>query len=162
MKEAAKFFIAHSYNDIGRRKLHFVLAFCSVFLVVCSTLIINQIISKGNIIFLKISESTHGEIDAFVTPSADLVGQTLDGIQYDIPALLNATAVTSYYQQHDPNVLESLLFTPRKIFASTKVLKESKCGFYNESSSMQYDRWLGTFDSVYNLPARRDAYSIKF
>lgn len=71
----------------------------------CSTLIINQIITKGSIIFLKISESTHGEIDAFVTPSADIVGKTMDGISYDTPALLNYTAVTDFYKFHDPAVL---------------------------------------------------------
>jgi hypothetical protein len=68
--------MVHSYKDIFRRKFHFLLAFCSVFLVVVSTLVINQIISKGSIIFLKIAESTHGEIDAFVTPSADIVWKT--------------------------------------------------------------------------------------
>ena len=56
-----------------RRKFHFLLAFCSVFLVVVSTLVINQIISKGSIIFFKISEGNHGEIDAVITPSADIV-----------------------------------------------------------------------------------------
>jgi hypothetical protein len=110
------------------------LAFCSVFIVVCSTLIINQIISKGSIIFLKIAESTHGEIDAFVTPAADIVSKTLDGIQYEIPALLNLTAVNEYYLKHEPEVLDELLLAPRKIFSSTKVLKESKSGIYNESS----------------------------
>lgn len=76
----ARFFLIQSIKDASRRKMHFVLAFCSVFLVVCSTLIINQVISKGNIIFLKMSESTHGEVDAFVTPAADVVQHTLDGI----------------------------------------------------------------------------------
>lgn len=78
------------------------LAFCSVFLVVVSTLVINQIISKGSIIFLKIGESSHGEIDAFVTPAADVVKETIDKIEYDMPALLNYTAVNDYYQQADP------------------------------------------------------------
>lgn len=116
--------------------MHFMIAFCSVFLVVCSTLIINQIISKGNIIFLKISESTHGEIDAFVTPSADIVGKTIDGIQYEMPALLNLTAIHEYYAESDPEVLEDLNLAPRKIFSSTKIIKESKSGHYNESSSI--------------------------
>lgn len=89
----ARFFFVQSIKDASRRKMHFILAFCSVFLVVCSTLIINQVISKGNIIFLKMSESTHGEVDAFVTPAADVVHHTLDGIQYEVPALLNLTAV---------------------------------------------------------------------
>lgn len=162
MTETAKFFLKHSYSDVFRRKLHFALAFCSVFLVVCSTLIINQIISKGNIIFLKISESTHGEIDAFVTPAANIAGKTLDGIEYEIPALLNLTALNSYYQREDPTVFKDLLVTPRKVFSSTKVLKESKVGIYNETSSIQMDRWHATFSKEYNLPIRKDAYSIKF
>lgn len=138
------------------------LAFCSVFLVVCSTLVINQIISKGNIIFLKISESTHGEIDAFVTPAADIVGKTIDGIQYEIPALLNLTAFNTYYEKVDPTVLDDLLLAPRKVFSSTKVLKESKVGIYNETSSIQMERWHASFNPEYNLPSRRDAYSVKF
>jgi hypothetical protein len=155
--------LKHSYKDAFQRKFHFMLAFCSVFLVVCSTLIINQIISKGNIIFLKISESTHGEIDAFVTPAADIVGKTIDGIQYEIPALLNLTALNSYYEEVDPTVFdEQLLLAPRKIFGSTKVLKESKVGIYNETSSIQMERWHATFNPEYDLPIRRDAYSVKF
>lgn len=100
------------------------LAFCSVFLVVMSTLVINQIISKGSIIFLKMAESTHGEIDAYVTPVADIVAETLDGIQYDVPALLNYSAVNAYYQVEDPLVLDTLLLSPRKIYSSVKIIKE--------------------------------------
>ena len=104
----AGFFLKHSYNDIHRRKFHFCLAFCSVFLVVVSTLLINQIISKGSIIFLKIGESTHGEIDAFITPAADLVKETIDKMEYDMPARLNYTAVNNYYEQNDPAILEKV------------------------------------------------------
>ncbi len=100
----------------------------------CSTLIINQIITKGSIIFLKISESTHGEIDAFVTPAADIVGKTMDGISYDIPALLNYTAVNDFYTKNDPKILEDLLLTPRKVFTGIKVVEESKSGIYDETS----------------------------
>ena len=128
----------------------------------CSTLIINQIITKGSIIFLKISESTHGEIDAFVTPAADIVGKTMDGISYDIPALLNYTAVTDHYKRNDPSVLEDLLLTPRKIFTGIKVIKESKSGNYDEASLIQMERWHENFDKKYNLPSRRDSYSVKF
>ena len=110
------------------------LAFCSVFLVVVSTLVINQIISKGSIIFLKIAESTHGEIDVFVTPSADIIGRTLDGIEFEIPALLNYTSVDSFYKKNEPDVLNDLLLTPRKIFTGVKVVKESRSGIYNETS----------------------------
>jgi len=40
-KQVMNYFLAQAYNDIFRRKFHFVLAFCSVFLVVVSTLVIN-------------------------------------------------------------------------------------------------------------------------
>lgn len=128
--------MVHSYKDIFRRKFHFLLAFCSVFLVVVSTLVINQIISKGSIIFLKIAESTHGEIDAFVTPSADIVGKTLEGLEIEIPALLNYTAVNAFYSKNDPEVLNDLLLAPRKIFTGIKVIKESRSGLYNETSQI--------------------------
>lgn len=111
---------------------------------------------------MKISESTHGEIDAFVTPAADIVGKTMDGISYDIPALLNYTAVTEYYSKNDPEMLENLLLTPRKVFSGVKVMKESKSGIYNESSLIQMERWHLSFDKKYNLPLKRDAYNVKF
>lgn len=82
-RQILNFFIKDAYKDIFRRKFHFILAFCSVFLVVVSTLVINQIISKGSIIFLKIGESSHGEIDAFITPAGDVVKKTIDNVEYD-------------------------------------------------------------------------------
>jgi len=39
--QVLNYFMRHAYKDIFRRKFHFVLAFCSVFLVVVSTLVIN-------------------------------------------------------------------------------------------------------------------------
>lgn len=41
LSEIGNFFVKHAYKDIFRRKFHFILAFCSVFLVVVSTLVIN-------------------------------------------------------------------------------------------------------------------------
>ena len=38
------FFVKHSFRDVGRRKFHFMLAFCSVFIVVLSTLVVNTVI----------------------------------------------------------------------------------------------------------------------
>jgi hypothetical protein len=37
----ASFFVSQAYNDIFRRKFHFALAFCSVYLVVVCTLVVN-------------------------------------------------------------------------------------------------------------------------
>ena len=91
------FFLTHAKAEVTRRKFHYFLAFCSVFLVIVSTLVINQIITKSSIIFLKMSEATHGEIDAFITPSADIVGHTSDGLEYSMGSLLNYTAIEAKY-----------------------------------------------------------------
>ena len=118
------------------------LAFCSVFLVVVSTLVINQIISKGSIIFLKIGESSHGEIDAYISPAADVVKQTLEKVEYDMPALLNYTAVNDYYMSADPTILDTMLISPRKIFSSVKVINEKKSGLYDSASKVKRKNWL--------------------
>jgi hypothetical protein len=143
MWEAASFSFAFAQKEAARRKFHFILAFCSVFLVVVSTLVINQIISKGSIIFLKISESTHGEIDAFVTPSSDIIGQTSDGIEYEMGSLLNFTAVNEKYNKDSEGlkVLENLKLAPRKVFTGVKVLREGRSGLYNETSTLQQEKW---------------------
>jgi hypothetical protein len=41
ISEVASFFLRFALQDVKRRKFHFLLAFCSVFLVVVSTLVIN-------------------------------------------------------------------------------------------------------------------------
>ena len=58
-----RFFLKHALRDIQRRKCHFCLAFCSVFVVVLSTLVVNTVISKGPIIFLKLAQADVGEFD---------------------------------------------------------------------------------------------------
>ena len=57
---SSMFFYKHSYRDIGRRKFHFCLSFCSVFIVVWSALVINTLVEKGPIIFLKLAEGREG------------------------------------------------------------------------------------------------------
>lgn len=138
----------------------FCLAFSSVFLVVVSTLVINQVISKGSLIFLKISEGNHGEIDAVITPSSDIVAQTIDGIKYDMPALMNYTAVSSYYNKNDPDRLDRMLLTPRKVFTGVKVVREGKSGLYNETSLIQAEKWQKTFIPETGLPQRTDVYHV--
>ena len=49
------FFVKHSFQDIGRRKCHFFLALCSVLIVVLSTLVVNTVVAKGPIIFMKLA-----------------------------------------------------------------------------------------------------------
>ena len=128
---------------------------------VVSTLVINQIISKGSIIFLKIGESSHGEIDAYITPVADVVRETLDKIEYDQPALLNYTAVNEYYNETNPEILDTLLLAPRKVFSGVKILGEAVSGHYTDSK-VQRDYWHQSFDKTTNLPHRGDAYHVDF
>ena len=63
-----EFFMSHSVRDIGRRKFHFSLAFCSVFIVVLATLVINTVVAKGPMVFLRLAEGHEGEIGGFITP----------------------------------------------------------------------------------------------
>lgn len=61
----------HSYRDVGRKKCHFCLSFCSVFIVVWAALVVNTVISKGPVIFLKLSESLEGQFDGYLYPSIE-------------------------------------------------------------------------------------------
>ena len=63
--EMFRFFLKHAWRDVIRRKGHFTLAFCSVFVVVMSTLVVNTVISKGPIIFLKLAQADTGEFDGW-------------------------------------------------------------------------------------------------
>ena len=63
-----RFFLKHAWRDVIRRKSHFCLAFCSVFVVVLSTLVVNTIINKGPIIFLKLAQEDAGEFDGVFSP----------------------------------------------------------------------------------------------
>jgi hypothetical protein len=44
-----------------------------VFFIVLATLVVTSIIAKGPVIFLKISEASYGEIDAFILPDRQVV-----------------------------------------------------------------------------------------
>ena len=68
--QAFLFFLKHSFRDIGRRKCHFCLALCSVFIVVLATLIVNTVTSKGPVIFMKLAQESSGEIDGVFTAQA--------------------------------------------------------------------------------------------
>ena len=49
-------FTKYALQDVGRNKCHFLLAFCSVLVVVLSTLVINTVIEKGPLVFLSLGE----------------------------------------------------------------------------------------------------------
>ena len=50
------FFLKNACLDIRKRKCHFCLAFCTVFIVVLCTLVVDTITSKGPVIFMKLAE----------------------------------------------------------------------------------------------------------
>ena len=79
----------YQWRDLKRHKFHFCLAFCSVFFIVLSTLIVTSIISKGPVIFLKLSEENYGEIDAFITPSG-----YSSIYPYNQPMFINYTSIS--------------------------------------------------------------------
>ena len=68
LASTVSFFFKHSYRDVNRKKCHFCLSFCSVFIVVWSALVINTVVEKGPVIFLKLSESDYGQYDGIVYP----------------------------------------------------------------------------------------------
>jgi len=69
------FFMRHSYRDVKRKWVHFCLSFCSVFIVVWSAIVINTLVEKGPIIFLKLAEGQKGQYDGIIYPT-----KAFDGI----------------------------------------------------------------------------------
>jgi len=57
-------FLRYAWQDIGRNKLHFSLAFGSVFISVLSILLVSTIVTMGPLIFLGLGQKQNGEIDA--------------------------------------------------------------------------------------------------
>ena len=62
-----RFFVKHSVKDIGRHKCQFSLAFCSVFIVVLSVIVVNAVIAKGPLIFLTLAEGIEGSYDGVLS-----------------------------------------------------------------------------------------------
>ena len=78
---STSFFLKHSYRDLGRKKFHFCLSFCSVFIVVWASLVINTLTEKGPIIFLKLAESLYGQFDGYLYPAQAVKGNNFaDGV----------------------------------------------------------------------------------
>jgi len=49
-------FVGYAVHDASRNKCHFFLAFCSVFVVVLSILVVNTIVSVGPLVFLSLGQ----------------------------------------------------------------------------------------------------------
>ena len=93
-------FTKYALQDIGRNPCHFMLAFCSVFVVVLSTLVINTVIEKGPLIFLSLGEKDQGEIDATFSVANDAVYGDYESTYANYVSkgqFYNYTQVTSLY-----------------------------------------------------------------
>ena len=64
---STRFFVKHSCRDLLRHKCQFCLAYCSVFVVVLSVIVVNSIISKGPLVFLSLGQQLNGSFDAVLT-----------------------------------------------------------------------------------------------
>jgi len=134
------FFLKHAYRDTKRRKCHFCLALCSVFIVVLFSLVINTVVAKGPIIFLKMAEASNGEIDGVVTPSKTTalgLDQDTTGIKF-----LNYSRVTELYGTE-------YNLAPRKTFC--------QLGFGSDLTNpmAQNSEWIMNLDSKTGLPSRQ-------
>ena len=105
-------FFQHSYRDVSRKKFHFCLSFSSVFLVVWSALVINTIVKKGPIIFLKLAEGEEGQYDGIVYPTKQFDG--LDS--YD-----NTEGIFINYTKVDQIAGDQFNLAPRKQFCGARV-----------------------------------------
>jgi len=92
------FFLTHSLHEMWRRKFHFCLAFFSCFVVTLMAAIIGTVLDHAPLIFLKLAESSAGEVDIRIEPDPSRT-------------LLN-------YQQIQELFAHDELASPRIIFSS--------------------------------------------
>ena len=101
--------LRHSWRDISRRKCNFCLAFCSIFTVVISTLIINTVVQMGPIVFLKLAENKIGEYDAIFVPNDNTDDNT---VFWNYTKVMDTT-----HSQYN--------FSPRKVFEYSNLASDT-------------------------------------
>lgn len=106
------FFLKHSYRDVGRRRFHFCLSFCSVFIVVWSALVINTLVEKGPIVFLKLAEGLQGQYDGIIG-AAQTSG--------DLTNFYNGEGVFINYTLVETVTNSKFNLAPRKQFCQSQV-----------------------------------------
>ncbi|CDW87905.1 family protein [Stylonychia lemnae] len=146
------FFVKHSFRDVGRRKFHFSLAFCSVFIVVLASLVINTAVEKGPIIFLKLAEGQQGEIDAIITP----FGQHKMKEDKNNNLFMNYTRITEFFSKENWNL------SPRNFIKASQTVTELASNLYDPYDEDDIKDWRQSFDKQHNLPTREDAYDVQF
>lgn len=122
------FFITHSYRDVGRKKCHFCLSFCSVLIVVWAALIINTVVEKGPIIFLKLAEGEAGQYDGIIYPTKSSAQET--GYSNDKGIFINYTRVQEITD-------EQYNFAPRKQFCGSMIGSDRPLRYGEEFAEMK-------------------------
>ena len=126
----------HSCRDICRHKCHFGLAFCSVFVVVLSVVVVNTIISKGPLIFLSLAEKQNGAFDGlFYNEGVGSDYSDFSNIYCDHNHNLNYTKILELYD-------DEFNLSPRMQFAGISAN-------YSDNTGLEgFDGKLMTMDTV--------------
>jgi hypothetical protein len=122
------------------------LAFLAVFISVLATLIINTIVEKGPIIFLRVAEARHGEIDGVVHPYGNLPP--------DSQLFLNYSRIEELYGR-------KFNLGPRHYLWAVYTAEQT-CGVYDTNNPKSRHEWRNSFDSKLGLPQRKDVSQINF
>ena len=125
-----RFFCKHSCRDILRHKCQFCLAFCSVFIVVLSVVVVNTIIAKSPLIFLKLGEAQSGGYDG-VFMNQELYSATTNF--YSLSAnnnhMLNYTHILELYD-------DEYNLSPRTQFQNVLASKSPKSSLTSEDERL--------------------------
>jgi len=143
------FFFKHSYRDVGRRKCHFCLSFCSVFIVVWAALVINTLVAKGPVIFLKLAEAETGQFDGVIYPGK---------LPFDFGRPSNWESVYVNYTHVQKMTKEQFNFAPRKTFCATTagstLPADQRARFDDEYLAKLKEPWVPTSDGKNKVPTR--------
>ncbi|CDW84878.1 family protein [Stylonychia lemnae] len=153
LSRTIQFFARHSYRDIKRKKCHFCLAFCSVFIVVMFSLVVNTLVQRGPIIFLKVVEGTEGEIDGVISGSnGEHSKQAFSTMSDD--NMLNYTRVMEALATDDYRL------SPRKTFCGSKIgSDQNNKNIIDHEDESEMAKWRAQYDPSTNMPSRDQAYS---
>lgn len=157
---SVKFFCKHSYRDIGRRRCHFGLSFCSVLIVVWSALVINTLVEKGPVIFLKLAEGDEGQYDGLIYPTRDFDGMA---------SYTNKDGIFVNYTQVLAVVGDKYNLAPRKQFCKSAVgskrdraMRERYDDEYNKARKEKEEAsYRTTSDGKNTVPTRSAVYDLE-
>lgn len=142
----------HNFRDLKRRKCHFCLAFCSVFIVIIFTLVINTLVAKGPIIFLKMAQGNQGEYDGIITSSQ--ITTSFNSVAYNREGIfINYTRIAELYQ-------EKYNLSPRKYICGIQISSDlyNPMIYYTDDTTSSTGQWKSQFDKETGFPSRDQMY----